>query len=142
MDLQKNILEVIMAWQVPWGKHRMAENKWTNTAEGFEQYNKNYVLPVVMIRDPFNFFQSMCRHPYSAHWRHNNNHCPNFVPNDADRISLHMRKGVKVFGADIKYPENIKYPKTSKYHFTSLVHMWNDWYNQYLEADYPVLISK
>ena len=65
-------------WQVPWGKHRMASVKHTHTANNMEEYNKNDVLPIVIIRDPYAWLQSMCASPYATHWRHGHHHCPNF----------------------------------------------------------------
>lgn len=48
-------------WQVPWGKHRLASEKLTNTAAHDAKVNKTNVLPVVMVRDPYNWLQSMVR---------------------------------------------------------------------------------
>lgn len=56
-------------WQVPWGKHRMAYVKWNHTAPEMDEYNKTHVLPVVVIRDPYSWMQSMCKSPYAAIWR-------------------------------------------------------------------------
>jgi hypothetical protein len=39
-------------------------------------------------------------------------------------------------------PVDIKFDKASKFHWESLVDLWNDWYRQYLEADYPRLIVR
>lgn len=39
-------------------------------------------------------------------------------------------------------PVLIKFDKTSKFHWDSLVDLWNDWYRQYLEADYPRLMVR
>jgi hypothetical protein len=48
---QKNIkMPKAILWQVPWGKHRMAEVKWNHTAANMEKYDKNHVLPVVIVR--------------------------------------------------------------------------------------------
>lgn len=124
-------------WQVPWGKHRTADVKWSHTAATMEKIDKNDVLPVVIIRDPFSWLQSMCAHPYAASWRHGSHHCPNLVASDSDR--KHFRKFVK----DQKniFPVTVKFDKQSQYHYTSLVHLWSEWYAQYLEVDYPILIG-
>lgn len=39
-------------------------------------------------------------------------------------------------------PVKIVFEKDSVRHWDSLVHLWNDWYRQYLEADYPRLIVR
>jgi len=48
-------------WQVPWGKHRLASEKLTNTAGHEAKTNKTNVLPIVMVRDPYSWMQSMVR---------------------------------------------------------------------------------
>lgn len=123
-----------MRWQVPWGKHMLANRKWNNTARHDVKVNKNHVLPVILIRDPYTWMQSMCRHPYAAHWPHAgadataaaaaDQHCPNLVTTNGSSI-----------------PVSIKYPG-EKAEWDSLVHLWSDWYNQYLNADYPRLMVR
>jgi hypothetical protein len=46
-------------WQVPWGKHRLASEKLTNTAGHDTRTNKTNVLPIVLVRDPYSWMQSM-----------------------------------------------------------------------------------
>jgi hypothetical protein len=46
-------------WQVPWGKHRLASEKLTNTPPREQKTNKTNVLPIVMVRDPYEWMQSM-----------------------------------------------------------------------------------
>ena len=53
-----------MRWQPPWGKHMVANRKWTNTVKNDKKVNKTTVMPVAVIRDPYSWFQSMCKHPY------------------------------------------------------------------------------
>ena len=57
--IRKNIkVPKASLWQVPWGKHRMAEVKWNHTAKGMDDsIDKNKVFPVVVIRDQFSFLQ-------------------------------------------------------------------------------------
>lgn len=131
----KNIHGVKTIWQVPWGKHRMAQVKWDHTAHGMEQHNKKHVLPLVMLRDPLAWMQSMCANPYSAKWRHGPHHCPNLVPNQQDHEHFH-RLSVEAFGV------RVQYDASSQYEFTSLAHLWSEWHQQYWNADYPVLFSK
>ena len=45
LHLQRNVHGVENIWQVPWGKHRMAEVKWNHTADGLGKYKKENVLP-------------------------------------------------------------------------------------------------
>lgn len=98
--------------KVPWGKHQSARFRLIhNTKLGASISRKNdaiksqnngeldhpelppellelnqNVLPVVMVRDPFTWWQSMCRVRYSAHWYHVvPDHCPNFIANDVEK---------------------------------------------------------
>jgi hypothetical protein len=121
-------------WQVPWGKHRMATAKWNNTVADSIMDNKDYALPIVIVRDPLHFFQSMCKHPYAARWRHGDQHCPNLVPSDSDHANYKNLQ--ETFGVTVKFDSN------SSVHFDSLAELWSSWYNEYLETDYPILIIR
>jgi hypothetical protein len=133
-QLRKNIrLPLESLWQVPWGKHRMAYVKYNHTAGGMEKHNKDNVLPIVMIRDPFAWLQSMCAAPYAAHWRHGQHHCPNLVPNNGDNAIYNNLQSV--------FPVTVTFDKQSIIQFQSLVHLWSEWYTQYLHVDYPILMS-
>ena len=135
-QMQKNIkMPHATIWQVPWGKHRMAEVKWNHTATHMEKHNKNHVLPVVILRDPFSWLQSMCSHPYATAWRHGKHHCPNLVPNEQDGEHYNITP-------DQSFAVTIKFDKKMIYHYKSLVHLWSEWYRQYLEVDYPVLLIR
>lgn len=130
----RNVRGVTTLWQVPWGKHRMADVKWNHTAHGMEAHNKRSVLPVVVIRDPLSWMQSMCAHPYAAHWRHGSHHCPNLVPSEQDRQHYsHLTESA--FAVQVKYDES------SQPEFASLAHLWSEYHQQYFQADYPVLFS-
>jgi len=134
--MQKNIhLPRKSLWQVPWGKHRMAEVKWNHTAVNMAEHNKQNVFPVVIIRDPYSWLQSMCSHPYAAIWRHGKHHCPNLVADEGDRREM---KQVPKESFEV----TIKFDKNMHYHSKSLVHLWSEWYRQYLEVDYPVLLVR
>lgn len=125
-------------WQVPWGKHRLASVKWNHTVEGSDRVNKTAILPVVIIKDPFTWLQSMCRHPYSARWRETAEHCPNLVPNDSDRS--HFPVITKNHNRTV--PVKIVFSKESVVKWDSLILLWNDWYRQYMNAEYPVLMVR
>ena len=121
-------------WQVPWGKHRHASVKWNHTANRFGGIDKHHVLPLVIIRDPFSWMQSMCKHRYAARWRHQPSHCPNLVPNEDDKASFaHLQDAFQVV---------VKYDEQERVFYKSLVHLWSEWYREYFEADYPLLMSK
>jgi hypothetical protein len=122
-------------WQVPWGKHQSPLQRFNNSVfqkdkpapkpHGFVE-NANY-LPIVMVRDPFTWFQSMCKTRYSAHWYHvgplahnrsedrpdikdrHRYHCPNFVPSQIEKDWYHKtRKEIReVYGIDVWSVDNI-----------------------------------
>lgn len=60
-----------VGWQVDWGKHRSPRFRHINYVYGKPGIRNHWdVFPVVMVRDPWTWFQSMCRVRYSAHWFH------------------------------------------------------------------------
>ena len=112
-------------WQTVWGKHTPVFN------ETFRQTHRVYtdvpdltaddVFAGVMIRDPFRWMRSMCRHQYAASWLHDESHCPSLVPNDADRAAKPHLKDLDHIPVTIEYAEfTVKHD--------SLVHFWNEWY--------------
>jgi hypothetical protein len=54
-------LQALQKWQVPWGKHRMESVRLTHIAPGFEKAILQDAMPIVMIRDPLHWMQSMVR---------------------------------------------------------------------------------
>jgi hypothetical protein len=50
----------VVVWQVPWGKHRMVDKaRLRHVAPGMQQYQHEHCLPIVIIRDPYHWLQSM-----------------------------------------------------------------------------------
>jgi hypothetical protein len=133
LHLQRNVHGVENLWQVPWGKHRMASVKLNHTAKDMAKYHKENVLPVIIVRDPLAWLQSMCKSPYAAHWRHGAHHCPNLVPSDQDLA--HFKNVNNVFSVKVNFDA------ASHYAFDSLAHLWSEWHQQYMDADYPLLFS-
>ena len=111
-------------WQVPSGKHNHAhwQGKYfvtdlteRNWAKGYLRYE--HMLSVVVVKDPFNWMSSMCRHKYAVTggwWRHPK--CP-MVTSDGK---------VKV-----------RWTKNNQSEFNTLLDFWNDWYREYLEVERP-----
>lgn len=115
-------------WQVPWGKHRLASEKYTNTPSHEKRTNKTNVLPVVLVRDPYTWMQSMCKHKYEARWPHNDNNCPNLAKRELNKDGTPKKVRLKI--------------KFQTVEFDSLADYWGQWYKEYLEADYPRLIVR
>jgi hypothetical protein len=83
--------------------------------------NINDVLPIVTIRNPWRWMQSMCRNPYAAHWPHYHQ-CPNLmVKIDKDEDNNNWNNVTVQYGA-------------AAVTYRSLAHLWNDWYRSYLNT--------
>ena len=110
-----------------------------------EQVPHNDVLPIVMIKDPITWMSSLCRHPYSARWRHYKI-CPNLVPNEFDKG---RKPGEGTMGVIVRFatqhigdePLPDKNNKTFV-NYDSILDFWNVWYKQYLDADFPRLMIR
>lgn len=120
-------------WQVQWGKHTPVDNetlRLTHRSYSDPNYQNEYIFPVVMVRDPYKWMQSMCRHYYAANWNSDPadpNHCPNLVA-----IRDHNRH----FMVQVHYANNY-----TRIH-DSLVHFWNEWYQAYNSAAFPHLVVR
>jgi hypothetical protein len=108
-------------WQVPWGKHVPAEQRRIHRIPGNKGSlltNPDDVLPVVLVRDPYFWIQSLCRHPYSLQWEHTDK-CPNLVDTSHG-------------GDDTTSPLAVQAKLGSRqYEWLSLAHVYNDWNRQY-----------
>lgn len=64
-------------WEVPWGKHTPASFRGKFTKSQNVKYTIEEVLPIVLIRNPYSWMQSMCLNPYTARWKgmHDTNTC-------------------------------------------------------------------
>lgn len=120
-------------WQVPWGKHQLASVRLTHETE-HNQMNASLAFPVAIVKDPMMWLHSMCHNAYSAHWKRVADHCPNLVHQTVDRHTMQERTA--------PVEALIMYSKENRVHWESLVEMWNDWYRQYLDADYPRLLVR
>jgi len=76
----------------------------------------------------------MCRHTYAANWLHNEEHCPNLVP--LTKNELHHAKGAPTV------PVNVRYSDKNVTHHKSLADLWNDWYSDWLDAEFPRLVVR
>jgi hypothetical protein len=115
-------------WQVSWGKHTPAHYKWDHATDHAKDIDKETILPVVTIRDPYKWMASMCKNGYTARWPHSSQQCPNLVDRE-ERPS-------EPVAVNVTYAEK----RTSSH--SSLAHLWNDWYNDYKHANYPRLMVR
>jgi len=122
-------------------------------------------LPLIIeSTDPYSWLQSLCRQRYSTHWFHNAQaHCPNLIPNEIDHYWYnytikHGKRGIHKllkdpwlrdnlldfanYTLDSKVvPVRVRYKSGTLFH-ESLAHMYNEWYHEYLDADYPRIIVR
>lgn len=135
--------DVGIHWQVPWGKHNPLSYRGLRYAETDDATsNLDNFLPIVMVKDPYTWMQSLCRNQYSADWDFTLQHCPNLIPNEVDKYYGFVR--------DIDHekrllqngiPMTIKYnPNTTKYN--NMAEAWNAWYGEYFETKIPRLIVR
>ena len=123
--------------QVPWAKHKNARERAQHTIH--DGIPKENVLPIVLVRDPYYWMQSMCKQGYGARWDHiANKHCPNLVPNDFDKKRFKRLKNATSvlvwMGKSREVGPN----------WDSLAHLWNDWYSSYVyeATTFPRLIIR
>jgi hypothetical protein len=147
-------------WQVIWGKHTPAQFRSNYSVDAF--YKAERYLPVVTVRDPYSWLQTMCRVRYSVHWFHHAaEHCPNLVPNDVDQkwfykvlrgeIPYHKRLepwlydnlyDLANYTPDLDHvPVRVRF-KASTLYFQNILEVWNQWYQTYVDADYPRLVIR
>ena len=163
---------VRVRWQTPWGKHRPAESrdeidattKQPNPTYLDSAWDPQSIFPVVSIRDPYTWMQSMCRKKYNSDWFYTDAHCPNLVPNLIDR-QIYRRTKKRTFVTNPNYPsdkikvrggerddtgfhlESESTPVKVRYNtfnitYDSLAHLWNEWYQSYITADFPYLLIR
>jgi hypothetical protein len=148
-----------MEWQVNWGKHQPPRFRLDHQVHG--NIHNEYMMPVVMVRDPYGWMQGMCKTRYSAHWFHvSQEHCPNLIPNHVEyewfgKTKMFLRqfyKGDPWLMDNVNNKANftldssvvplwVRY-KTQNMNHDSLVHMWKDWNQEYYDATFPRLMVR
>ena len=145
--------------QVPWAKHKMGYYRNNHTI--ISTIPKDNVLPVVLVRDPYYWMQSMCKEGYGVRWDHTQEHCPNLIPYtefDKRKIQLRRRQQqqqqqqqqqrmdsnsntTQLESIPVWMGKNIQ----SGIVWDSLIHYWNEWYESYMDdvdVNYPRLIIR
>jgi hypothetical protein len=117
----------------PWGKHTPAHYKELHAATHAHEINKDAILPIVTIRHPWHWLVSMCKNPYTARWAHNFHNCPHVVIEDDTQ---HADNGPHWNPVQVTYGAGVE-------KYTSLIHMYNDWYREYVhDVIYPRVIIR
>ena len=140
-------------WQVPWGKHFPATRRGTHVTKTDKDVPHSNSLPLVTIRDPYVWMQSMCRHRYAAYgpWKtpydnNQDNPCPHIL-NKKEYNSMTEEDIIQLLhdNADnVTIPVSVHYSETEPYIVThqSLPHLWNDWYSLYVNGTFPRIIVR
>ena len=105
-----------MREQVPWGKHNPPTTHRLKHASkiGGDIQDHTAVFRVVIIKDPYHWSVSQCRHIYMTWWEHDKEHCPNIV------------------SAQTKEPTDLRVQYATTFgNYDTLIGLWNDWYNEY-----------
>ncbi|GKZ00539.1 hypothetical protein MPSEU_001006300 [Mayamaea pseudoterrestris] len=107
--------------QVPWDKHWFSSLRKTHTIQWMRHIDKARVLPVLVVRDPLTWFQSMQRAPYLVE----------FVNDEA--VGNHTNSLL----VPVRMPS-----VTGEQTWPTLLHLWNHWYRDYLSSDFPYLLVR
>jgi len=124
-----------MRIQVPWGKHNPpVTHRLRNVAKiAGKGINQTTVFPLVIIKDPYHWATSQCRHKYFTNWEHDAEHCPNIVNY---RHTRRTKRGEPT-KVSVKYAlERVEYE--------TLLGQWNGWYEDYEDQTnvYPLAILR
>lgn len=118
------------------GKHVPPKREWYATFNNTAAARWN-ILPVVLVRDPFRWMQSMCRMRYNAHWAKGmKGHCPNLVPTGQERQQYAGLRNMSTF------PVDVSLRKSYFDRYSSLADLWSTWNRLYFDADFPRLMIR
>ena len=147
--------------QVPWRKHKMAHYRDNDQLYYYRDSNSNsnnvdidinidididVVLPIVLIRDPFYWMQSMCTESYGIRWDRRTNtkktntkqqyYCPKLVRHEQQQQENNSSLSSAALPAAVDtgnmVPVWMGRSRDVGPSWPSLIHYWNDWYESYL----------
>ena len=134
---KKDLLGQLHPYELPWGKHTSAIHRLNVTfPPNTTDILPPYVLPIILVRDPYRWMQSMCKRPYFAKWR-GTGHCPNLIEEGSATTATggKSRQPVRV---QLSPPPLDGQVET----YESLADLWSVWNRQYFDADYPRLMIR
>lgn len=85
-------------------------------------------MPVVLIKDPYHWMGSQCRHKYTTFWGHDEQHCPNL-------IRWRVTERDEPSEVRVKFALNMET-------YESLLDMWNTWNSEWEEQTFPALHTR
>ena len=113
------------AFQPPWGKHTPREFRESHRIEHpvYKNVLLDAVLPIVLIRHPYDWLKSVCEQPYAVHWRDRDENktivCPWIVAGEGENQTT--QSVIVTYGSG-----NIQYE--------SVAHLWNRWNRGYYDT--------
>jgi hypothetical protein len=124
----------IMDYNIPGGKHtQLLQRTWERQAR--IHYNSTFVFPVVLVRDPYRWMNSMCKASYAANWlRGSRGHCPNLVPSPKERQFGRLYQVLETYEVNVT--------RAYEEHYKSLADMWSVWYKQWIDTTIPSLVIR
>jgi hypothetical protein len=119
-----------MRWQVPWGKHNPpTTHRFRNIAKAWGKgIKQGDFFPIVLIKDPYTWMGSQCRHKYATYWGHDDEHCPNLVR-------------WMIPDAIVPSEVRVKFALQMKA-YISLLDVWNKWYEEWESMDFPHITTR
>jgi hypothetical protein len=124
------------AFDLQAGKHVPPKAIWKSTF-AVEMEKRLRVLPVVLVRDPFRWMQSMCKTGYNARWvKGLDGRCPNLVPNENEE-RLVLYQNMTTFNVNVSM-KNMRFFDQ----YESLADLWSTWNRLYYDYEYPRLIVR
>ena len=119
-----------MRWQVPWGKHNPpTTHRFRNIAKAWGKgIKQGDFFPIVLIKDPYSWMGSQCRHKYATYWGHDDEHCPNLVR-------------WMIPDAIVPSEVRVKFALQMKA-YVSLLDVWNKWYEEWESMEFPHITTR
>jgi hypothetical protein len=116
-------------FQVPWWKHN------SDLAVDRNPEADAHILPIVVVRDPFTWRNSMCKASYVTSWEGMHTSSPKFWHEKrTDNTSTIHTSEIRV---------NLKWaPHKRTLKYESLMELWNAFYGSYLNATFPRLLVR
>jgi hypothetical protein len=135
---------------VPWGKHSLAKYRLqVKYPLDHPDPSPKLVLPIVVVRDPYQWMQSMCKKPYALKWNHDKGHPNLFLSTNKSSssigVSANSNANATMNQVTLEYPELDRCSSCSKTDsFESLASVWTNWNRQYVfnNASYPRLVIR
>jgi hypothetical protein len=140
MSMNFIMMDDYMVYNLFWGKHVPPRDIWTRP------YPKDRIettLPIVLVRDPMYWMQSMCKAPYNAKWdKGTNRRCPNLIPTSKEQHQL-AKFNTSSYSNNSSFhtfPVDVVVRGKYRDHYESLAGLWSEWNRLWLEYKLPRLV--